>query len=307
MPDKQQATTRQQGLIWATGAYSIWGFLPLYWKLLAGLPAFVVLCHRTFWAACLGLLVCTVNRPLRAALKKALDPRILPLISLSTCFVGCNWFLYIWAVNSGHVIETSLGYFMNPLLNVFVGTLFLKEKLRPAQWSAIAIAFTGVIIMIGFYGTFPWISIALATSFALYGVLKNRTPGSPLANLTIESLVLSIILMPVLFWFSSGDTSISFMNQSPATMALLVFSGFFTACPLFCFGKAAQLLPLSILGFMQYLAPTLQLCIGIWVFKEDFGSQDMLAFGFIWLALLVFSVDGLLRLRLRSSSSQASL
>lgn len=293
--------TLRSGTISAFTAYGIWGVLPLFWKQFGHLSSFVVLAHRSFWAFILTLILSMLFTPLRKQLSALFNLRNLVLTSISSVLVGCNWFLYIWAVNSNHIIETSLGYYMNPLISVWIGTCFFKESLRPAQWFAILTALTGVILMLIFYGELPWISLGLALSFACYGMIKKMTPVTSFAGLLAESFALSLVIIPILFWSDMSYSGLNWMKLSASDQFLLICSGLFTASPLFLFSQAAKCLPLSILGFMQYIAPTLQLAVGVMVFKEEFTQSLWLAFGFIWLALIIYSIEGIFVVKKRTS------
>ena len=295
----------QPGTWSALAAYGLWGILPLFWKQFGHISAFVVLAHRSLWAFILTFILSLICPPLRRQLTTLLTRRNAVLTLVSSLLVGCNWFLYIWAVNSNHIIETSLGYYLNPLINVWMGTYFFKETLRPAQWAAIITALSGVILMLIVYGQLPWISLGIAFSFALYGMVKKLTPVSSFAGLLAESFVLSLVIFPVLLGSDTIYPGLNWSHLAGYDQILLICSGLFTASPMFLFSQAAKKLPLSVLGFMQYIAPTLQLAVGVLIFKEEFTSSLWLSFGFIWLALIIYSVESLFTVK-RRVSAQAS-
>jgi len=219
------------------------------------------------------------------------------MLALSAVLIGFNWSLYIWAVNAGHVVETSLGYFINPLLNVVIGTLFLRERLTIAQWLSVAIASAGVLWLTFNYGSFPWIALALAGSFALYGLIRKLAEVESLPGLGVESLYLFLPALAALLWFESSGQGGFVGGWSWQLDALLVVGGALTALPLLGFAYAVRRVPLSVVGLMQYIAPTLQLLCGVFVFGEAFDRDRAIGFVLIWIALAIFAVDGLWRAR----------
>jgi chloramphenicol-sensitive protein RarD len=224
-------------------------------------------------------------------------PRIAWMLALSGVLIGFNWALYIWAVNAGHVVETALGYFINPLLNVVIGVLFLRERLRPVQWVSVAIAACGVLWLTLRYGSFPWIALLLAASFALYGLIRKLAAVAPIRGLGVESAYLVLPALALLLWGESNGQGGFFTEWGIAIDALLVFAGVLTALPLIGFAFAVQRVTLSVVGVMQYIAPTLQFLIGVLVFREAFDTDRAIGFAFIWIALALFAGEGLLRSR----------
>lgn len=282
----------RQGFWYAFGAYGLWGLLPIYWKLLQAVPAFEILLHRMVWSLLfLALLLYATGRwrGLRASLR---DRRTLWIYGAAAILLTGNWWIYIWAVNSGFIVETSLGYFINPLVNVVLGVVFFKERLRKLQWLAIGLAALGVGYLTLVYGRPPWISLALAFSFALYGTLKKIAPLGASEGLTLETALMSVPALAVLTqWQIAGTASLG--SSGLSTDLLLIGSGVATAIPLLLFGAAARRLPLSMVGLMQYIAPTIQFLLGVWVYAEPFDLQRLLGFACIWLALAVMTVEGL--------------
>ena len=294
LPDSGDKAHRS-GVLYAIAAYASWGFFPAYWHLLHQLSAERILVHRIVWSALfyLGVYFARSASP-RASVERlaeALRKRWLSIF-FSASLISVNWFTYIYAVNSGHVLESSLGYFINPLVNVLLGTVFLSERLRPLQWVATGFAFLGVIVLSVTVGHLPTLALILATSFGLYGLMRKRMAFDPLLVSTLESAVLTPLAL--FAWFNievrTGET------VPNALMIWLVLGGAVTALPLLWFAEAAKRLPLSTMGFLQYLSPTFQFLLGIFFFHEHFGRDQALSFGLIWFGLAVFSFD-LLRAR----------
>lgn len=289
----------RKGLWMAFGAFMIWGLMPLYWHLLKAVPSLQIVLHRVVWGALLvaGWLFWKQGRHwIRDVLSQ---PRLAWMLALSGIFIAFNWGLYIWAVNAGHVVETSLGYFINPLLNVVIGVVFLRERLNPAQWTSVAIAAAGVLWLTFHYGSFPWIALTLAFSFAMYSVIRKLAAVDAIPGLGVESLYLLLPALLALGWIEAQGQGGFFGEWGPGLDALLVLGGALTALPLIGFSYAVRRIPLSVVGLMQYLAPTMQLLIGVLVFGEPFGRDRAIGFVLIWIALAVFAVDGFRRSRRR--------
>ena len=293
--DNQRET--RAGLWIAAASFIAWGLMPLYWHLLKSVPSLQIVLHRIAWSA---LFVCgwLFFRHGRGWLRAALSqPRLAWMLALSGVLIAFNWGLYIWAVNAGHVVETSLGYFINPLLNVVIGVLFLRERLSTAQWLSVGIAAAGVLWLTFNYGSFPWIALALAGSFALYGVIRKLAAVDSVVGLGVESAYLFVPALAWLLWSETHGAGGFADGYGAFASALLVAAGVLTALPLIGFSFAVRRIPLSTVGLMQYLAPTLQFLIGVFAFHEPFDRDRAIGFGFIWLALLVFATDGVLRSR----------
>lgn len=279
------------GVFAALGAYGLWGLLPIYFNLLHGVTAVEMVAQRVIWSFVLILALLAARRnlaPLTAALR---NPRLLLPLTGSALLIAMNWLTYVWAVHDGHVIAASLGYFLNPLVNVALGVLVLQEKLRRTQAVAIGIAAIGVAIMAGAALTTLWISIALALSFAFYGLIRKLTPVTPMVGLGAETVMLAPLAAGWLLWLSvHGGTS---LGKEPHVTALLIASGAVTTVPLVLFATAAQKLPMATLGLMQYLAPTLQFLCGLLLFGERLTQGQMLSFALIWLGLILFASDSI--------------
>lgn len=270
-------------------AYTSWGLLPVYWKLLGRVSALEILGHRILWSFVLALVIysCTKNHqyPLRLLFKRK------PLLSLigTSCLLACNWLLYVWSVNNGHVIDSSLGYFINPLLAVLLGVVVLKEKMHPLQWLSVAVAAIGVLYMTLALRQFPWIALGLAVSFGIYTLLRKISQAPALEALTMEMGILALpSLGLILFLQAQGETA--FFSSQPATL-LLIGSGLVTLAPLLLFISGARQINLTTAGLLQYLSPTLNFLLGVFVYREDFPVAQQRGFLFIWLALLIFSAD----------------
>ncbi|MFS0574854.1 EamA family transporter RarD [Sporosarcina sp. 179-K 3D1 HS] len=284
----------RNGALWGIGAYVIWGVMPIYWKVLGHVGSFEILVSRIIWASVLTTLLVVFMRNGRNLIS---DFRTLwqskrqfwSLFFASTLMSG-NWFLYIWAVNHGHIIQTSLGYYINPLVSVLLGIFFLKERLSYSQQVAFLLATVGVVILTFSYGHVPWLSLALAISFAVYGLVKKQIQLDAIRGLAIETLFILPFAMVAYGWlFFHSPTA--FLQVDVKTDILLVLTGVATGLPLILFVKGAQTMPLYMVGFLQYIAPTLMLIIGVSIYGEKFESIDLLSFSFIWAALILFAVS----------------
>ncbi|CAG36076.1 EamA family transporter RarD [Desulfotalea psychrophila] len=278
---------RYFGVLAAIAAFAMWGSLPIYWKQVAMVPALEVLCHRTAWSLLVtAIIVFSLGRwrEVMAEMKRGGNIKI--LLS-SALLLAANWLLYIWAVNSGYIIEASLGYFINPLINIGCGCLFFGERLRRGQILALFIASCAVIYLTVYYGRFPWIAITLAFSFAAYAVVHKKTTVSAVNALFIETVMLFLPAVAYIAWLQYTGVG-SFLLHGRATTLFLVGAGVATTIPLLCFGYAAHNLRLATLGIFQYIAPSLSLVIGIFLYGEDFPAQRMVGFCLIWLAILLY-------------------
>jgi chloramphenicol-sensitive protein RarD len=278
----------RRGLLYGIGAYGMWGLFPLYWPLLEPATPLEILAHRIVWSlAFVGLLVWLRRRyaTVRAAL---VDRRSRFTLVVASLVIGVNWFLFIWAVNNEHVVETSLGYFINPLVSVALGVAVFGERLLRAQWVAIGIATAGVLWLTVEYGRPPWISLVLALSFATYGVAKKKADVGAVQSLTVETMVLAPIALGYLLALQVGGDG-QFGQHGLGHTLLLAGAGVATALPLLCFGAAATRIPLSLVGMLQYLTPTLQFLIGVVLYGEPMTPARWVGFSLVWLALVVFT------------------
>ena len=290
----------RRGALYAAAAYTLWGLFPLYFALVSEIPALEITAHRVVWSLVFMLVLMGALRR-HAWLGPALrDRRVLLAFLGSSALLAINWFIYVWAVTHGRVVEASLGYFINPLFNVLLGRLVMHEQLRPAQWAAVALAALGVAWLTWHQGALPWIALGLAASFGTYGLLRKVATLGALEGLTLESLVLAPFAAIGLLWAGwQGQTG--FQHAEPSLQALLISAGPLTAIPLLFFGAAAQRIPLSLLGMLQYIGPTLQLLIGVWFFNEPFAGARAQGFMLIWCACAVFSLEFWLRTRATSA------
>ncbi|MDZ5472523.1 EamA family transporter RarD [Bacillus sp. 31A1R] len=284
----------RMGIINAGFSYLLWGLLPIYWKLLDHVNADEILANRVFWSFIFMLFILLVTKKLNsfvATLKafKENKSQIYALV-IASILISINWFIYIWAVNSNQMVEASLGYYINPLVSVLLGVIFLKEKLSTAQYASFILAFIGVLIISFSYGRFPWIAIVLAVSFGLYGLAKKLIKVDSAIGLTLETMVVTpLALIYIIYLFIQGSQS--FFTISITTDLLLLGAGAATALPLLYFAKGAQKIPLSMLGFLQYIAPTLTLMLGIFFYGEHFTKLHLLSFMCIWTALTIYSIS----------------
>jgi chloramphenicol-sensitive protein RarD len=297
----QDQSDRRAGLLFGLGAYLLWGVLPLYFKLLAAVPPIEIVANRILWSLILlGILVTLWRRwpAIRAAVATG---RILLILTLTAALIAANWLIYVWAVVRGHVLETSLGYYLNPLINVLLGVALLKERLSRTQAGAVLLAAAGVAILAWGATSGLWISLSLAFSFGLYGFIRKIAPVDALEGLSIETALLAPASLVYLLWAHGGPAGLAAFGT--ATTLLLVLGGAVTAIPLLLFNAAAKRLPYSTLGFLQYVAPSLQFLLAVLVFGERVTPAHALCFGAIWTALAIFAVEGLRLGRARAKAA----
>lgn len=279
-----------KGVLLAAGSYIMWGLLPLYWKAIHGIPALELLAHRIAWSLIFLGVISYFSSGFGWFKQVMKSPKLLMLYTLAGALLGVNWFLYIWAVVSDHMIDASLGYFITPLFSISMGILFLKEKIRKIQLIAIILAALGVIYLTIVYGTFPWVGIGLAVTFSVYGLIKKTGVLGSIESLSFETVVLFIPAVAFLIWQEVLGVG-SFGHTSLSQNLLLILSGAATSTPLLLFGAGSRLIPLSSLGFLQYIAPTLQFLIGVVIYKEAFETTRAIGFSFIWVALALYTID----------------
>ncbi|MEZ8041821.1 EamA family transporter RarD [Vibrio sp. 1F263] len=289
-PEEQQRT--RQGILLAVGAYTMWGIAPIYFKSLSEVSPFEILSHRVVWSFFLLAFLLHMSRGWRKVRDTITSkPKMLYLVATSI-LVGANWLIFIWAVNSNHMLDASLGYYINPLINVLLGMFFLGERLRKLQWFAVSLAAIGVIIQLIAFGSVPIVAIALAFSFGFYGLLRKKVSLEAQTGLFIETLVMLPIAATYLLFIADSATSDFSMNPMQLNL-LLVAAGVITTVPLLCFTGAATRLKLSTLGFFQYIGPSLMFLLAVLIYGEAFTSDKAITFAFIWGALVIFSFDGL--------------
>ena len=285
----------RKGVLYGILCYGTWGFFPLYWKMLQHVPPVEILCHRMFWSMVfMATLFVGIRRyPVRQHVRTR---RQFLLLFLTGALMAANWGVYIWAINNGHIVQSSLGYYINPLLNVLFGFLFLKERLNRMQCVSLLLAVVGVTYLTVDFGSFPLISIVLALTFALYGLVRKKIDIDATSALTVETIYMSFpALAYLVVTFMQGNNALNDFHLP--TALLLAMGGVVTALPLLWFGKAAERIPLSTMGFIQYLSPSLQLLIGVIIFGEPFTPSHVVCFSCIWLGLILFSADSVIRSR----------
>lgn len=282
----------RQGVLFALAAYTMWGIAPIYFKALHGVAALEILSHRIIWSFVFltGLILLSHQA---SALKQVIrSKKKLGLLLATSLLVATNWLVFIWAVNADHMLDASLGYYINPLINVLLGMLFLGETLRKLQWLAVALAAIGVSIQIIVFGSIPIVAIVLAISFGFYGLLRKKVQVGSQIGLFIETLILTPLAAIYLFLIADSNTS-HFIANDIVLNLLLLSAGIVTTLPLLCFASAAARLKLSTLGFFQYIGPSIMLLLAVTFYDEHFSLDKAITFGFIWVALLLFSIDGL--------------
>lgn len=281
------------GLASAIGCYVLWGFLPIYWKLIDHVPALEILAHRIVWCFIFLLVLLAATGRLgparREAAAIAADRKKIAGVLAATVLISINWLVYIWAVNDSRIVETSLGYYINPLVSVLLGVVVLKERLTLPQSAAVALAALGVLNQAVHVGGLPWVSLSLAVSFGLYGLCKKMLNIGAITGLTLETLLLTPASLVYVAWLQATGAGALAAGQT-ATDLLLLGTGVVTAVPMLLFANAANRIPLSVLGFIQYLSPTLALFVGVFVYHEPFSLTQFVSFAFIWAALAVFSL-----------------
>lgn len=281
------------GMLYASLAFLCWGMFPLYFHAVAEVAPLEILAHRMIWSLLfLGLLL-TVRRQWGWLVELKQQPKVVASFVASALLLSGNWFIYIWAVNNNHVLDASLGYFITPLLNVMLGFLLLRERLRRLQWLAIVLTAGSVAWLTWQGGDIPWVALALATTFGGYGLLRKTAALGALEGLSFETIILFPLALGYMLWLAWHGQSTFINTDSSSTRALLLASGPITAIPLLLFAAGARRLPLAVLGLLQYIAPTGQMLIGIWVFQEEFTPQRLLGFMIIWVALTLYALEGL--------------
>lgn len=284
------------GILYAALAYLSWGLFPLYFHQVASVPALEVVLHRTLWSLVFVLAALALRRQwawVRGVLRQ---PRVLGTFALSALLLSANWLTYVWAVNNGHVVDASLGYFILPLVNVGMGFVFLRERPRAGQWLAVAVAACGVLWLAVQGGRVPWIALILALTFGFYGLLRKVAVLGALEGLTLETVMLAPVTVAILaYWAWQGQGAL--VQGDAHQLAWLVLGGPITAVPLLLFAAGARRIPLATMGILQYISPSIQLALGVLWFGESFPSQRIVGFGLIWTALLVYTVEGWLHMR----------
>ncbi|MEN5042281.1 EamA family transporter RarD [Stenotrophomonas sp. TWI1149] len=297
LPAQHSLQEQRRGFAITAFTFTLWGLVPVYWHLLKAVPSQQIIAHRIIWSTVLVVAWLLLSNGMGWWRAIAAQPRALPTLALSSVAIAFNWGLYIWAINAGHVIETSLGYFINPLVSVVLGVVVLKERLRRLQWLAVGCAALGVAWLTVDAGTPPWIALGLACSFGLYGLLRKMISVDPVAGLGVESLYLFLPAIGFALWSENGHGGAFFSGWGWRNDALLIFGGAVTALPLIGFAYGVKRIPLSLVGILQYIAPSIGLVLGVFFFREPFDTAKAVGFAAIWTGLLLFIGDGVWRSR----------
>ena len=290
-----------KGILYGIAAYTFWGLFPIYWKLLIDVPALELIGHRIGWSFLLLLIYVVLSRQWKAFRASVMSWRVFGIYLIAAIFLSFNWLIYVWGVNSGFIVETSLGYFINPLFSVLLGVVFLRERLRLWQWLPVGIATIGVAYLTFVYGRLPWIALSLAFTFGLYGFVKKLSPLGSLYGLTFETgLVFPVAVVYIVMLGFNGTGA--FLQHSVSTNLLLIGAGIVTTIPLLLFAMAAKSIPLVIVGLLQYIAPTIQFLIGVFLYQESFDRSHLIGFSLVWLALVIFAFESYMANRTKLKS-----
>lgn len=284
------------GIVYAIMAYLLWGFFPIFWKVIKFIPPYEILCHRIIWSFVFLSVILTYKKNWKWLKEVFSQKKTLMIYTVSSLLLALNWMLYVWAVNSSYIIEASLGYFINPLFSIFLGVVFLKERPRKWQWIAFGIAGIGVLYLTFVHGSLPWIGLSLAFTFGIYGLLRKTDSLSSTEGLTMNTMMLFIpALIFLLFREFSGVASFGHIDLKFNLM--LILAGVVTSLPLIFFASAAKRIALSSLGILQYIAPILQFCVGYFLYKESLDSNKLIGFVFVWIALMIYTAESIIERR----------
>ena len=286
-----------QGVGYASAAFLIWGLSPIYWKVLRNIPAFEIIMHRVIWSFLFLIIILVFQKRLNELIAALKNRRTYLILFPTTILLGFNWFIYIWAVNNEHILQASLGYFINPLINVLLGMVFLKERLRPLQAVSLVLAGIGVLYLTFHYGAFPWIALSLAFAFGFYGLIRKVAPVSSLVGLSAEMLFLAVPALAYIVFLDNNGTGALFRISIKIDL-FLMGAAFLTALPLLLFTRGARRLNLSTLGFLQYLSPSCMFLLGVYLYNEPLLNAQVLTFVLIWTALFIYSTDSAMYYRL---------
>lgn len=277
------------GVLFAIAAYAMWGFAPMYFKLLVDVPALEILMHRIVWSVVILVALIFAVGQLDKVVAALKNSKVLKILLISGLLLGANWLLFIWAVNNDHLLDASLGYYINPLLNVFLGRVFLGERLRNLQRAAVVLAIVGVTILVASYGQVPWIALVLASTFGVYGLLRKQVAVDSLPGLLIESTMM--LPLAILYWVMFAGDASNMLNNTMTLNVILISAGIVTTAPLLCFTAAARRIMYSTLGFFQYIGPSIMFILAVFLYGEPLDEARLITFGFVWCALALFSFD----------------
>ena len=286
---EDKAKVRSLGLLFGVSAYTLWGLFPIYWPLLKPANALEIVSHRAVWTLVFCFIILALTKTLKSTLSLLKRPKIVAGLFLGSILISINWIIYIYAANNEHVVEASLGYYINPIVVIATGVIVLKEKMRPLQWLAVGIATLGVAVLTIDYGRLPWIALGLALSWGSYGLVKKQLGLGALEGLSIETLLSSGFYLAYLIWL--GNKGEGHFTYSLTLTLLLIGGGAVTAIPLLLFNGSTNRLPLTLIGLLQYITPTIQFCIGVWYYNEDMSTARWVGFLIIWVALMSLATD----------------
>ena len=292
----------RKGILYGIAAYVFWGVFPIYWKQVHAVGAVEIIGHRIAWSFILLALFLALTGQMRGFRRAALNGPTIGTYAIAAVLLSINWLIYVWGVNSDFIVETSLGYFINPLLSVLLGVIFLRERLRLWQWVSVGLAASGVIYLTFVYGRLPWIALSLAMSFGLYGLVKKLAPLNSVNGLTLETAILFPVAASYLLVVGLNGTG-GFTRQGGLVDILLIGAGLVTTIPLLLFASATKLAPLSVVGFLQYIASTMQFLIGVFVYREPFDFGRLIGFSMVWLALIIFALESYSTNRVRAKAA----
>jgi chloramphenicol-sensitive protein RarD len=287
--NEEKAKVRSLGLVFGVSAYTLWGLFPIYWPLLEPANPVEIVSHRAVWTLVFCFIILWLTKTLKSTLALLKRPKIVAGLFLGSILISINWIIYIYAATSGHVVEASLGYYINPIVVIATGVLILKEKMRPLQWVSVGVATLGVAVLTLDYGRLPWIALGLAFSWGGYGLVKKQLGLGALEGLSIETLISSGAYLAYLIWL--GNQGEGQFGVSWKITLLFIGGGAVTAIPLLLFNGATNRLPLTLIGLLQYITPTIQFSIGVWYFNEDMPAARWIGFVIIWIALVALAVD----------------
>lgn len=305
MPPDPSAPVSREGVLYALLAYFVWGFAAIYWKWTAEFPPAELLAYRVIASASVGALLVASTRSWRAVRAASSTKRSAASITIAALLLGINWLVFIYAVQTDRILATSLGYYINPLVSVVLGLVFLRERLHPMQWIAVVLASLGVIIQAIWLGGIPWIALVLALTFGLYGLVRKTAPAEPLAGFLLETSVLVPVSLGFLAWIGASGEAV-LPDQSLKTWGIVAGSGLVTAVPLLAFASAARRLPLSLVGMFQYIAPTLSFGVAVALYDEPLGTGPLISFICVWIALAIFAHDSWKRVSEIAPSPQSA-
>ena len=286
---EDKAKVRSLGLLFGVSAYTLWGLFPIYWPLLKPANPLEIVSHRAVWTLVFCFIILALTKTLKSTLSLLKRPKIVAGLFLGSILISINWIIYIYAANNEHVVEASLGYYINPIVVIATGVIVLKEKMRPLQWLAVGIATLGVAVLTIDYGRLPWIALGLALSWGSYGLVKKQLGLGALEGLSIETLLSSGFYLAYLIWL--GNSGEGHFTYSLTLTVLLIGGGAVTAIPLLLFNGSTNRLPLTLIGLLQYITPTIQFCIGVWYYNEDMSTARWVGFLIIWVALMSLATD----------------